>query len=360
MKVEIKKSQCSACMACYNICPKNCITMQYDEYGVLYPIIDEDKCINCGSCSKVCQIHNKAEYNEPIHTYASWTNDYKDRITSSSGAIASVLYNKIIQRKGIAVGVSYNKDLKLIYSYADEKKDLLKYKGSKYSQSYVGEIYNQVRDFLIKDKEVLFVGSPCQVNGLKLFLQRDYEKLITVDIICHGMPSQKYLDEYIKNIEEAIGKKADNLTFRGKENFKFTLLRNEEIIYSKSSEEDKYFFGFLNGIFYRDSCYECKYAKKERVGDITIGDFWGIGEDIPFQNKDKDGGISLVLVNTKKGEKIFNECKNELFLEKRPIEEAIKGNEQLREPSKRNHKNKQFKEEYKKYGFIEAIKDITK
>lgn len=358
MKFNIEKDKCSACMACYNICPKKCISMQYDEYGILYPVIDEEKCTHCGLCNKVCQINQKSEFRMPMHTYASWSKDYEDRVSSSSGAMASIFYKYIIEKSGIAIGVSYDENMQLVYSYSDTKEDLLKYKGSKYSHSFIGEIYKKIKYFLEIGKEVLFVGTPCQVDGLKKFLLKSYENLITIDIICHGMPSQKYLDEYIEEIEKTVGKKVTNLTFRGRENFKFTLYNDKEIIYSKPSNEDNYFYGFLSGIFYRDSCYKCKYARKERVSDITIGDFWEIGKNVPFEHKDKDLGVSVVLINTEKGKKLFDKCKGEIYYEERTLEEAIYGNEQLRNPSKRHAKNELFKEMYKNHGFIEAIKDI--
>lgn len=346
--------KCTACMACYNACPKHCISMKYDKYGTLLPNIDYENCIRCNICSNICPSNKLTKTNEPIEVYACWDLDEQKRKSSSSGGIASIFYEFFIKNNGIVYGCSYDENLQLKFSFSENLNQIKKYKTSKYSQAYIGKSYKEIREFLENNKKILFIGTPCQVAGLKNYLRKDYENLLTIDLICHGVPSQKYIDEYVKSLH--LEEKPSNLSFRGVYDFYFTLYKNSNILYSKKAKEDKYYFSFLNGLFYRENCYECIYANTSRVGDITIGDFWGLGQDTPF-NYDTSLGVSAVLLNTNKGLKAFNKIKDSIFFEKRSLSEAVKGNEQLRHPSYKHKNYEKFQKLYLQYGFEYAIQE---
>lgn len=345
-------NKCTGCMACYNNCPRHSISMKYDKIGTLLPIINLETCIHCNLCSNICPSNKILKTNNPIEAFACWNLDEEKRKQSSSGGLATTLYEHFINKNGIVYGCSYEKNLQLIFSSATNLIEIEKFKTSKYSQAYIGNIFKEILSYLNDNKEILFIGTPCQVAGLKSYLKRDFENLTTVDIICHGVPSQKYIDEYIEYLN--LPEKPDNITFRGLYNFYFTLYKNSKVLYSKKAKDDFYFYSFLNGLFYRESCYDCNFANSSRIGDITIGDFWGLGKEKPF-NHDTSLGVSLCLINTDKGINIFNNIKNKLFFEKREISEAIAGNDQLRHPSIKNSDFNKFQELYLKYGFEYAI-----
>lgn len=309
--------------------------------------------LGCNLCKLVCPVNNKIEKYKPKEVYACWSLDENDRKSSSSGGMASIFYAHFLENKNSAVyGCYYDENLQLKFSRATTIEELKKFKTSKYSISYIGNTYKNIRTDLNNGLEVLFIGTPCQVAGLKKFLIKDYSNLLTIDLICHGVPSQKYLDDYIKSLN--LTDKPDALTFRGEHDFFFTLYKNNNTIYCKNSDEDNFYKAFLTGLFYRENCYTCEYATDKRVGDITIGDFWGLGEKIPF-NHNKKNGVSVVLINSQLGDKIFNEIKNKIFFEKRSLEEAVAGNNQLQHPTPKHKNHDLFMELYLKKGLKEAL-----
>ncbi len=346
-----KEEECTGCMACYNICPKNCITMEYNKYGELQPKIDESKCIHCNLCRKVCPNNSPINKNTPVTAFATWSKDENDRKTSTSGAVASILYKEAIDNGYIVFGTSFDENLILKHSYTDNKEEALKYKGSKYCQSDIGKNYENVGRFLKEDKKIIFIGTPCQIQGLNKYLEVkniDKENLITVDLVCHGVPSQQYLTNYINYLEKKYKRKATNVSFRDSENYVLKLFNENELICSITKDRDLYATAFLLAMLQRESCLDCKYATSNRVSDITIGDFWGIQNDDKINDEEKHKGISLVLVNTQKGNDFFNKCtSNNVFYEERKLEEAINGSVHLRRPSKRNEFRKKFRKQYK-------------
>lgn len=346
-------SHCTSCMACYNACVKNCITIEPNEYGTLIPTINKDICIGCNLCSLCCPVNNKVDRNNSMEAYACWSLDNDERKTSSSGGIASIFYAHFIKEKsGICYGCSYDNNLQLVYSRATNLDEIIKFKTSKYSFSYTGKIFKKIEKDLKNNLYTIFVGTPCQVAGLKKYLRKDYDKLLTVDLICHGMPPQKYLDEYIESLN--LEEKPNNLTFRGSLDFYFSLYKDGKILYSKKSQEDLFFKAFLEGLFYNENCYSCQYANSERIGDITIGDFWGLGVELPFNHETKNG-VSVALINTPKGKEYFEEIKDKIFYEQRPVSEAIAGNNQLHHPSKEHVNREIFLKLYSEKGLKEAL-----
>ena len=356
MKKICDKNKCTGCSTCINICPKKCITMKEDEYGVLMPYINEKECINCNMCEKICPENNPVEYNQPIKVFAGWSLDENVRKKSSSGGIAYEMYKYVIENNGIAVGTSFDKNLNLIHKIATNIEEINEFRGSKYVQSSIGRVYEEIKKLVKKGDTIIFIGTPCQVSGLKSFMgNKNIDNIITVDLICHGVPPIKYLKEYLKYIN--MHDKIDNISFRGENDGYITGYKKGQIVYKKHKKEDFYYNSFYNGLFNRENCYQCRYAKKERVGDITIGDFWEIGKEIPF-NYDITEGVSLILINTYKGYKFLNKINTKIFLEERTLEEALKGNAQLNHPALKNKQTEKFKEIYKKYGLKEAIKNV--
>lgn len=344
-----KEEECTGCMACYNICPKNCITMEYNKYGELQPKIDESKCIHCNLCRKVCPNNSEINKNTPVTAFATWSKDENDRKTSTSGAIASIFYKEAIDKGYIVFGTSFDENLILKHSYTHNKEEALKYKGSKYCQSNIGRNYENVGKFLKEDKKVIFIGTPCQIQGLNKYLEiKNINKsnLITVDLVCHGVPSQQYLTNYINYLEKKYKCKATNVSFRDSEKYIFKLLDKDKIIVSIPNTKDLYLKAFGLSMIQRESCLECKYASPNRVSDITIGDFWGIQNDSKINNEEKEKGISLVLINTEKGKSFFENCTSNIFYEERNIEEAINGNAHLRRTSPKNKFRIKFREQY--------------
>lgn len=344
-----EKKDCTGCFACKSVCPKGAISTGQDELHKTIPVIDTEKCIECGLCRKVCPALNQSEYREPLHCYASWTKNSADQIDCASGGIATTLSRSFMRNGGKVYGTAYEKNLDLKIKMAASEEDLEVFKSSKYVQSDTADSYISVKEQLQQGKEVLYIGTPCQINGLLHFLQKPYENLYTVDLICHGVPPIEYLKEYINNIISK--KKIDKVDFRGKYDYYFTAYSGKDIVYQKRNYEDLYYDAFSKGVIFRDNCYSCAYARKERVSDITIGDFWGIDKK-SLKNR-CDARVSLVFTNTLKGEKLLAQTDN-LYIEERTMEDALKCNEQLKSPSKPHSDRRIFIENISK-GSYQAL-----
>ena len=344
------KTKCTGCFACYNICPKNCISMKEDEMGYIYPVINEMECINCEACKKVCPQLHDSKMKKPQKAYAMYNKNKEIREKSTSGGAATTFYMHVLENNGVVYGCSNIEKNEIHFLRIDNVDDLDKLKGSKYVHSYINDTFKLVKKDLLEDKLVLFIGTPCQVDGLKNYLKKDYENLILIDIICHGVPPQKLLKEEIKlhNMENVT-----KISFRKNDIYEFELYKHDEIKCKENINENKYLFGFLNSVFLRPNCYECKYATSSRVSDITIGDYWGLGKESKLYNE-REKGISVLLPITEKGQKLIEECRPKMILEERQAEEAINGNSQLRKPTEKHKKYKIFQNKYLKKGYVKA------
>ena len=354
-----KKTDCCGCHACFNICPKDAIEMKEDEYGFKYPVINQEKCIECGMCKKVCPIINKEKIiNEP-KTYACINKNEEIRLNSSSGGIFTLIAETILELNGVVFAAQFDDNFNVIHSYVNSKEELYKFRGSKYVQSIIGDTFKKVKKFLEQGKYVLFTGTPCQVEGLYSFLQKDYENLYTQDIICHGVPSPKVWKEYINFRKKIDTKNPIEISFRNKDegwklfNLKFKYNEGE---YKKNQNTDVYMKAFLNNVSLRDSCYNCNFKKVSRISDITLADFWGIQKIMPKIDDDK--GTSLVILNSEKGKKLFEKIKEKIDFKEVNFEEAIKYNpsmiKSVIKPQKRDSffrdlENLDFNELEKKY-----------
>lgn len=317
-----QKHTCNGCGACEYICPVKEIKMREDKEGFLYPHIDKEKCINCGKCKKICSNIN-LEFNH-IQAYCGYSNS-EERINSSSGAIFPLLAKWVFNKGGCVCGVRYDENMEAVYDIATTYEDALKFRGSKYVRANINGIFEKVEDALKCDKYVVFVGTPCQVNAVKQVFGK-YDKLILCDIICHSNPSPKIFEKFIKYKEDKVKSKICDYKFRNKEkgwgvyNIKIGL-NNSNIV---NENENMYLNAFSMGLISRPSCYSCQFTTTERCSDITIADFWGVDKIAPEMNDGK--GTSLILVNSKKGKKIFDEIKEEMIYKEIKKEDALKYN----------------------------------
>lgn len=345
--------KCTGCFACRNICPHNAIDVVKTQYGECIPKIDDDKCIDCGLCKKICPSNQEISLIKPETAYAAWSKNEEDTKKSSSGGVAAVFSRYVLENGGVVYGASCE-DKKTKHIRIDSINEIDKLRGSKYVQSDIGFIYKDVKEQLLKDKLVLFTGTPCQIAGLKSYLVKDYKNLITADLICHGTPPHTYLEEHLNSKCESW----DAYSFRGKYDFQIAAYNNGEVTFIKDSDRDEYFLSFLDGLTYRSSCYSCKYARPERVSDITIGDFWGL--DRTTMKNQYNGRISLVLPNTQKGIEFYKGVEKMFFSEERTVGEAMnetQGN--LLHPSFIHPDREMFLELYTKVGYDRAVKKTS-
>lgn len=347
-----KLEKCTGCFACKNICPKDAIITVEDKLGKTIPAVDDKICINCGLCRKVCPINYPVKFNTPKFVYAAWSKNENDILLSSSGGVATVFANCVVSDDGIVFGsASINKTVK--HMSATSALEIEKLRGSKYVQSYIGNIFREVKEKLISGIFVLFIGTPCQIAGLRNYLCNDFNNLITVDLICHGTPPISYLNEHLSYIIKKSNS-WDSVSFRGKYDFILTAYNKNKIVYKKKQNEDTYFRAFLDGLTYRDNCYECMYAKPERISDITVADFWGI--DRSKMKHSYDGRISLIMVNTDKGSAFFEKNKDELVWEEHTLAEAMSPVQtNIHHPSIPHNDRKTFEKNYVNFGFEKAV-----
>jgi coenzyme F420-reducing hydrogenase beta subunit len=369
-KIICDLSNCTGCYACANVCPKQCISLEPDNYGITYPIVDMDKCINCNLCIKTCPVNNEIEYKYPIECYASWDSNKARRLKTASGGIGTALGRVVLQHGGVYFGSRYDYNVQPIISYTEDIDDLKYFQGSRYVQSQVGrDILTKVRDFLCQDRAVVFVGTPCQISGLKHFLKRDFEKLVTVDLICHGVTPTKYFNDEVAYLSKKYKiHNYDDVRFRGNDgyNFQLTIWNGGNLLYPKENFwtrlthyfdfQDYYIKGFLNGLTLRENCYHCKYAKPSRISDITIGDFIGLGSKEKFEYPTFN--VSSVTLNTKKGVDFFQEILEDpsYISIKRHYSERLGYKPSLLEPSLKHHNYDSFRKLYLLYGFSKALR----
>lgn len=346
------EKDCCGCGVCEKSCIKGAICMQEKSNGFKYPIINSNLCIECDICKRNCPIINlKTKQIDFKQKYYAVKNRNKVvRHESTSGGVFLELCKFVINQGGIVFGVKYDNNMKVVHAYASNLLECASFSGSKYVQSDLGSSYEDVKKFLNQGKKVLFSGTPCQIAGLNTLVgNTDRDNLITCDIICHGVPSPKLWKDFCITLNKKFGK-VINYKFRDKSagwNKPVQKVINEDRKQKSNYYISTFFRLFNSDIFLRESCYKCKYANYNRVADITIGDFWGI-EKINKQFDDNDG-VSAVLINTEKGEGVFNLLKNyfEIFeTSKSDIEQQC-----LRDPTKRDELTDKFWDDYEKFGF---------
>lgn len=358
MKQICNPIDCTGCSACTNVCAKRAISMVADNnyYGHLFPQIDENKCVDCGLCQKTCPQLVDPDFNSPRKALASWAADREIHRLSTSGGLAFTIASCVIEKyQGVvyACATNYEPVLAIEHVRIDNLSELPKIQGSKYVQSQIGEnIYRQMKADLKNGRTVLFIGCPCQVAAAKKYAKGVDDNFYCIDIICHGVPSQKQLNDYLRTLtDEGIAKLSFRSTDDKSNSYSFaTTTTTTGATICRKLGQSTYFSAFMRAMNYRESCYGCHYAQNNRVSDITIGDFWGLKEcDIP--EDDKRLGISVCLVNTDKGDSILSMVDDRLQFVERPIAEALKGNPQLNRPSRKNPLYDTFRIMYAKMGY---------
>lgn len=312
-----EKKICTGCMACYNICPKEAIIIKEDAKGFKYPSVNKEICINCGLCTKVCATNKLIDKKYNIQqVYAAKHKDISYRLESSSGGMFGELANYVIQQQGCVFGAAFDKDNNVRHIKIEKIEQIKLLQKSKYVQSDVNKTYKEVKNELLKDRYVLYSGTPCQIEGLlKTLTDINLEKLITCDIVCHGVPSPTFFCEYKKMLEKKYKSKISEINFRyknknGTQNLFVKFENGKE--YIQTCSKDIYYKLFSKNYILRESCFYCKFANMNRIADITLGDFWGIKKTT--NNFEDNKGVSLVILNTNKGERIFEHVKEKFEL----------------------------------------------
>ena len=297
---------CCGCTACKTVCPKQCITMSEDAEGFLYPKVDASLCIDCQACVRVCPFHNPAKEEKPQSVYAALNKNEEIRRDSSSGGMFTILAEKVIKDGGVVFGARFTDDWRVEIVPTETIDGLAAFRGSKYLQAQMGSSLVLAKKYLQEGRKVLFSGTPCQIAGLRHYLRKDYDNLLAVDFVCHGVPSPKVWKMYLDEVSKASQRAISDIKFRDKpqgwKRFNFTLSYNESnksYTISSYNGDNHYMRAFLSDMILRPSCYNCQAKCGRSKSDITLADYWGIDQVHP--NMDDDKGTSLLIVRTEKG-----------------------------------------------------------
>ena len=357
--------KCTGCMACMNICSSNAISSNQDEKGFYIPLIDDEKCIDCGLCKKICPVLKGVRYYpKKDSVLAAWAKEEDIRKSSSSGGVFPVLAKYIVQQGGTVYGAALDEVLTVKHISCENEKQLGKLQGSKYVQSNIGYIYRDVKKKLDTGKKVLFSGTSCQIAGLNAYIKAPHNNLFTIDVLCHGVPSPLYFSDYMKYVQEKEGKRIKHIFFKYKKPswsfYSMRIIFQDGTEYIKSAYDDPYLCAFLKNYITRECCQECSYACGQRVADITIADFWGYVSEKRSQ-KDTDEGISFVIVSSEKGQKLLDGVSQSFITIKKSMKEAQEGNRGMTRPHQLNEGYHTFWEEYiKRRDFEWSIERIGK
>ncbi len=358
------KAKCTGCSACFNICPKAAIEFREDKAGFRYPVVNMDKCVDCSVCERVCPIINPVNMDdnekEPI-VKAAWNLDEEIRVNSTSGGVFSAIADRFIENGGYVIGAEYTEDFGIRHIVISDKDKIKQIRQSKYAQSDLADSFKTINSLLKSGERVLFCGSPCQVAGLKKYLNKTYDNLLLVDFICRGIISQKVYRKYLDSVEKHSHSKITNVHFKNKDfgwnrfSTKLSLANGEE--YHKDRYHDEYMVGYLKyNLYLRPCCHECQFKSLPRIADISLGDFWGIAES--DKALDNDQGTSVVIINSEKGKNYFDELSDLLFSTDGTIEQVVKGNSCLLSIAPKGEYSDYFYQHFDKTDFIDLIHKI--
>lgn len=351
----IEEIKCCGCSACYSSCGFSAIEMKLDENGFYKPFINYKKCLKCRKCEKICPVINKNFYGTSSKIPSSFLiinkNDNERKI-SSSGGVFFALAHEIIQQGGVVFGAIFNDKWKVIHSYIESETEIERVSRSKYVQSYIGNSYIEAKQFLETGRKVLFCGTSCQISGLKQFLSKDYENLLCVDFICHGIPSVSVWEKYLVYLEKTNKSKIKSLYFRGKNlgwhKHSLHVAFSNGIVYEVDRRDDPYMKLFLRDLTLNDCCYDCGFKTINRIADITLADFWGIEKEFP--DYDDNMGTSFVLAHSEKG-KTAIDLLNNCVIKNVTLEAGVRHNPSLINSARNNIYRSQFMEDLKNKSF---------
>jgi coenzyme F420-reducing hydrogenase beta subunit len=359
MLIYERKEECCGCTACMSICPQQAITMIADEEGFLYPSINQELCIECDLCKKVCPFSDNyrisSNYDQPL-VYAAKHKDDNVRMNSSSGGMFTAISDYILDIDGVIFGAAFDENFVVRHQRAETVEERNKFRGSKYVQSNLVGVFKDIKNELNKGRTVLFTGTPCQNAGLRSYLNKNYDNLYLCDIVCHGTPSPLIFENYKSFMQKKYKSRIKEFSFRDK------LLgwRSQAVgiqfinqkAYTKEASEDIFYRLFLTNMILRESCYNCKFCNFSRPSDITIADFWGIEKSMP--DFDDNTGVSLVLTNSTKGQELFERISKNLYYRESNTMDCLQHN--LDTPSQPSPRRDKFWQDYKNKGFEYVLK----
>ena len=353
--VRANKAECTGCGACVSVCPKAAITMKMDEEGFLYPAVDSALCVNCDLCEKRCPAGKPMKEHSP-YIVGAQHRDTQVRSVSSSGGVFTALAREMFKRGGVVFGAAFDEALRVEHVGAFDETELSALRGSKYVQSDAAEAIGHAVSLLERGIPVLFSGTPCQISGLKAKLNGKHEEqLLTVDFVCHGVPSPGVFASYLKELEQKHGSRVTAYTFRDKRNgwkdFSAVATFEDGSEHAGSQTTEPFLYGFLQNLYLRPSCAQCTQLRgNKHPADITIADLWGAQEICP--QRDDDTGLSLVFANTQKGRRQLEECAAQLTMFPiKDVERLLRMNPCLAVPAKAHDKRAAFFKHYEKQGF---------
>ena len=335
-------ASCCGCRACEQVCAHGALSFDKDMEGFLYPVLNPSLCVDCGLCSKVCPMMNAdIVQHEEGDAYVAQNLEHEDLKTSSSGGGFIAIAKHVLGKGGVVYGAAYQDGPVVAHERAEYVEDLERMKGSKYVQSDTRDVYSQVKQDLLDGQFVYFTGTPCQVAGLKLFLRKDYERLLTSDLVCHGTPSVKMFQNTVKHMEESLRAEFSDYSFRDKRvrgwscssssSYKQRNTGND-IYVNYSRDMEAYFKAFISGHLMRMNCYQCPFANRRRCGDITLADFWGVRKQMP-DFPDIHKGVSLLIANGVKGKNLLKELKDKFYIRPVSMDTAVNTNKNLKCPT---------------------------
>lgn len=344
--------KCCGCLACLNRCPACAIEVVEDQFGFACPRIDSGRCINCGLCETVCPIINPPAKNEEAETvYAAWNVDDFQCASSSSGGLFIAMAQAVIDDGGVVYGAVLEELTGLKHCRAEDMSSAMRMMGSKYFQSDISEVYSQAKEDINNGRLVLFTGTPCQIAGLKAFLGKtDSGNLVTVEILCHGVPSRKVVEAYISSVEKKTKKKIISMRFRWKDGnhswrvsccCRFEFEDGSFLIEESLPPNSAFWIGFLNNLFLRESCYTCQYTTPERVSDLTIGDYWGAWDDKTVAHREKLG-VSLLVINNDIGDEFIKRTLDRITIIPTSKQNAYQNNLTFEKPFCKNPNRRRF------------------